>query len=335
MGKGYVIRAGHHGPQEALVGNANKDGEPIGTPTKVFFQVGAIGVINRARVWCRRVLPNGKLPLDANNVERPLEVTDPLYKGNLEFLEYGDQSTGASAIDVRWLPHSQSLDYQYQEVVQKITLRVEEGFDQIELMPGENKFDYATEANKIQLLKVHPQNRDSKSKNPNPAIKGHQFYEVTDEDSDKTFVKKLEAANVAAGFVIGLSEHPQRLLNLLELLGSQGITFEGVTKLSNDGDIYKALLKFSNENPAEFAIQINTYKKKVQDLFAWADSNKALDLTKDGVIAMKDATGKSTPIWENVEGKGGRMKEWVVENFLVEEVYDRTRQFKTLCDKLK
>lgn len=330
MKTGYVINVGVHGPQKAIVGEVTKDGYPKGNTTEVFIQVGTHGLINRARVWCRRVYPGGKLPV-VDGTENQIEVIDPKYKGDLEFLKWGDNKTGAQAIEIRYLPHSSSLDYQYQDVVQKIQVRVEEGFDQIDLTPGQNKFDPVSQKNLVQMLKVHPQNRDSVSKNPDPKIKGHQFYEVSDDDADRQFVKHTEAAVVSQSFVINLSEHPQRLRNLFAILSGMNANFGDVNHLSNPTDIYASILKLAQTDPGGFGTMVNTYKKSLQDLFAKAESLKALDLSKDGFIAFEFA-GKTTIIWDKVEAKGKKMPDWVIEHFLDEEVYDRTQHFKSLCD---
>jgi len=255
------------------------------------------------------------------------------YKGNLEFLKWGDNKLGAQAIEIRLLPISQSLDYEYQRSVQKIEVRVEEDQAQIELKPGENKFDPNTEALKIQMLKVHPQNRDSISKNPDPTIKGYTYYEVSDEQVDKAFVKNKEASIVAGNFVVGLSAKPQQLKNLFEIFKGYSVEFGDINRLSNDTDIYSALLKFA-EIPGQFGLLINRYKTDLQDKFELAKSYKALDLTKDGFIAMV-IDNKKEIIWEKAEGKGDAMIEWVLENFVEEAVYQQTQHFLSLCSKLK
>ena len=61
---------------------------------------------------------------------------------------------------------SSSLDFAYQQTIQKIDTKVEDGHDYIYLTPGENKFDEDKDKNLVQMLKVHPQNRESVSKNP-------------------------------------------------------------------------------------------------------------------------------------------------------------------------
>lgn len=332
MAEGYVIHVGQHAPEKVIIAYPNKDGNPKGDIFETHRQVGSYLIINRARVWARRVGIDGKLP-GKGDVEEVLEVTDLRYKGNLEFLKWGDNKIGAQAIEIRLLPISATLDYEYQRSVQKIEVRVEEDQAQIELKPGENKFDPKTEALKIQMLKVHPQNRDSVSKNPDPSIKGYTYYEVSDELVDKSFVKNKEAALVAGTFVTSIAGKPQSLKNLLEIFKGYNVEFGDVNHLSTDTDIYTALLKFA-DIPGEFGAQINRYKEDLYKTFELAKSYKALDLTKDGYIALM-IDNKKEIVWEKAEGKGDKMIEWVLENFVDEYVYQQSQHFKSLCTKLK
>jgi len=334
MAEGYVIHVGQHAPEKVVIAHPNKDGNPKGDAFETYRQVGSYLIINRARVWARRVGTDGKLPNNATSgVEEALEVTDVRYKGNLEFLKWGENKLGAQAIEVRLLPISATLDYEYQRSVQKIEVRVEEDQAQIELKPGENKFNPNTEALKIQFLKVHPQNRDSISKNPDPNIKGYTYYEVSDEQVDKAFVKNKEAALVSGQFVVGLSSKPQSLRNLLEIFKGYGVEFGDVNNLSNPTDIYSALLKFA-DIPGEFGAQINRYKTELQETFDYAKSFKAIDLTKDGFIALR-VDNKSEIIWEKVPAKGDKMIDWVIENFADEYVYQQSQHLKAVCKNLK
>lgn len=337
MAQGYVIHVGLHAPEKVIVAQADKDGKPKGDSFETYKSVGSYLLMNRARVWCRRVGTDGKLPKNKDTqAEEVLEVNDTRYRGNLEFLKWQDLKLGAQAIEIRYLSISQSLDFDYQRSIQKIEVSVEQDWEQIELKPGENKFDPDKEALKIQLLKVHPQNRDSVSKNPNPIIKGYTYYEVSDEQVDKTFVRNKEASLVAGRFVAELSTHPQRLKNLLEIFKGYDADIEllnGVNHLSNDTDVYTALLKFA-DIPGTFGQLINRYKQDLQEKFELAKSYKALDLTKNGFIAMV-VDNKKDIVWENADGKGDGMIEWVMENFLKEDVYERTQHFKALCSTLK
>jgi len=312
MSKSYVIHVGHHAPEKVIIAYPNRNGDPKGEVFETHKQVGSYFIMNRARVWCRRVLPSGKLPV-VDQVEQSLEVTDTRYKGNLEFLTWGDNKLGAQAIEIRFLTISSSIDYEYQRTVQKFDPRIEEDTMHIELAPGENKFDTDKEVLKIQFLKVHPRNRDSVSKDPDPKIKGSDYYEVSDEQMDKTFVRNREAALVTGIFVQQLSTKPQSLRNLLEIFKGYGVEFGSVNHLSNPTDIYAALLKFA-DIPGDFGAYVQRYKKELLDLFEYAKSFKALDLSKNGVIALL-VNNKPEILLDKIEAKGDGMIDWVLENF--------------------
>lgn len=331
MAKGYVIQVGHYNPQEAIVAYPDDRGRPKeDTIIKVQKTIGKVLIMNRARVYARRVDENLKMVQEAGK-DIVLEVTDKRYRGFLEFLDWGSDKLGAQAIDVMFLTNSQSLDYEYQRTIQKLEPRNED--IQIELAPGENKFDYKTEALKIQLFKVHPQNRDSKSKNQDPSIKGFTYYEVTDEQTDKSYTKAKEASITAGAFVKEISTKPVQMRNLFEIFKGYGVEFGSVNHLSNDTEIYSALLKLTDQ-PGDFGANVNRYKQDLLDKFDLAKSYKALDLTKDGFIALT-VDQKAVIAFEGAKGKGEKMIDWVLDNFLDDYVYSQSQYFKSLCAKLK
>lgn len=336
MKNGYVIQVGHHVPQKVIVATPDKTtGNPTGNIIEAYGGVGVHQLINRARVWGRRVLDNRKMPKDANGSEITCEVTNKDYHGKLEFLKWGTNSLGAQAIEIRYLPQSQSLDVDYQDNVQKIKLDPEgkDGSAFIDLPSGENKYDYIKEALFIQYLQVHPQNKDSVSKNPDPKIKGFMFHEITDELTDMAAIKQSEAKITAGNFVVGLSSKPGSIKNLMEIFLSRNIDFGSVNILSNDTDMYKALLKFADEKPGDFGFFINEYKKELSDCFEKAKSYKVLDLTKNGFVAVL-SDNKPEIIYQDIEGKGEGMLDYVMANFLDAAIYERTKRLIDVCSKL-
>lgn len=335
MKNGYVIQVGHYAAQKVIVATPDKEtAQPTGNIIEAWAGVGVHQLINRARVWGRRVLDNGGLPKDVKGEEITCEVTNKEYHGKIEFLKWGDYKLGAQALDTRYLPQSQSLDVHYQDEVQKIRLDYEgkDGSAFIELGSGEQKFDYKTQALLIQFLQIHPQNKDSKSKNSNPNIKGYQFFEITEDISDNSVVKQAEAELVSGNFVMNLSTKPSQLKNLLELFISKNVDFGDTNLLSTDLQIYTTLLKFAKDTPGDFGFFINEYKKDLSDCFEKAKSYKALDLTKNGFVAMI-VDNKADIIFE-VEGKGDAMLDNVMSNFLDDVIYERTKHLKTVCEKL-
>lgn len=334
---GYVIQVGHESPQEVIVSIPNKDGNPGVNQTKVFNEVGLHMIINRCRVWCRRVMNDGKLPKDDAGNEMALEFRDVRYKGKLEFLDWGNDKTGAQAIEIRYLSQSTSLDVDYQDFVQNIKLDYEgkDGHTTLEFRSGRNEFDFKKDALLIQMLQVHSQNMNSKSKNPNPAIKGYVFKEVSEDMSDSSLIKHFESELDAGNFVKGISENPQSLRNLFEILLGYGVGFGEITLLSNDIDIYKSLVAYTKAASIDFNSNIERYKKELNDLFLKAEAFKAFDLTKTGTIAIL-VDNKSEILYEKAEGKERAMLNWVLENFLVPDVFEKSKRLKLICDtKLK
>jgi len=333
MSNGFVIHVGHNSPSQAIVAHPDpKTGQPIGNPIEVTRNIGAHNIINRALVWARRVMPDGKLP-KVGDEEVALEVNDPKYKGHIEFLPWGDTKVGAKATDIRYLRQSSSLDYEYQTIVQRITTRVEDGTDFITLPPGENKFDRNKEALFIKFLEVHPQNRDSVSKNPDPMIKGYTYFVKTDQDADQKAVKHKEAYLEAGGFVKSLSADQDKVKNLFEIFVQSNVDFGKVSLLSTPTDIYLALLNYAEVEPEDMQKRIERYKSELVKRFEMAKSFNALDLTKDGVIGLT-VNGKPNIVFE-VEGKGNKMIDYVVNNFVDPVIYEKTKHFLSLLEKLK
>lgn len=337
MAKGYVIQVGHEQPQKVIVSIPNKEGNPGVNQREVFNEVGRHFLINRCRVWARRVTNDGGLGKDKDGKEISLEYHDPQYKGKLEFLKWGDDKLGAQAIECRFLKQSLSLDVDYQNWVQKITLdpNGEDGHAQLEFKAGRNEYDYKKDALLIQFLKIHAQNLNSPSKNPDPLIKGYVFREVTDDMSDSSVIKHIESKLDAGNFVKEVSANTQSLRNLFELLTGYGISFGDISSLSNDVDIYKSLLAYTEIDAVNFTANVDRYKKELSDCFVKADAYKVLDLTKNGFVAVI-IDNKSEIIYEGAEGKNKEMLDWAMSNFLKPEVFEKTKRLKLICDqKLK
>lgn len=333
---GYVIQVGHYSPEKVVISVPTKEGNPGVNVAESFKTVGEYNIINRARVWGRRVLDNGKLAKDADKNDIVVEVTNKDYHGKIEFLDWGVAEQGAQAIEVRYLPQSLSLDVEYQDNIQKIKLDPEgkDGSAFLVLTAGRNTFDYKTQALLIQMYKVHPQNRDSKSKNPDPRIKGYTFWEVTDADSDKVSIAQSESKITSGNYVMALADKPNGLRNLMNVFVDNGVGFGDVNLLSVPTDIYKALLIFAEQRPGDFGLYINEFKKEISDCFEKAKSYKALDLTTAGTIGLM-VNSKKEIMFDKVEGKEEGMLTWVLEHFLDDSIFDNVKKFKDACEKLK
>jgi len=332
MAGGYVIQVGNERPGEAIVAQVNKKtGEPTGPQMKRYIPVGSHLIINQARVWGRRVIA-GKPKADGTEIE----FNTPGYKGEIEFMDWG--TNGGYAIEIRYLPQSRSLDFEYQQNVQKIVVRDNQEGNHVKgasivLNAGENKFDPKKDDLFISCLRVHPSNRDSKSKNPDPQIKGYKYYEVTDEHVDQGSIKRIETSIEASTFVKNLSNKPSEIKNLFKIMGDR-TEFGETNLLSGDLQIYKVLLEYANAEAVDFFYLIGQYKSGVEDAFRKAESYKALDLTKDGHIALEVA-GKKNLIMSDIKAKGEGMVQWMLDHYIEDDVFMATQSFKELVSKLK
>lgn len=330
---GYIIHIGNENVPKVIVAHPDKEtGRPIdGDETMERFQrVGSHQILNRARVWGRRVIMKGTVKKTKLADNSEIQFNSREYTGELEFLEWGDEE--GFAIEVRYLPASNSLDFEYQDQVQKIKVDPNKGFTYIDLKTGQNQFDYKKNALLIKILKVHPQNRDSKSKNPDPEVKGFSFFEVTDDHVDQTVIKRIETGAEAVNVVMEISSKPGTMKTLFKVLGKK---LDGVTELSLDLELYKALLQYAASNATEFFQLVDAYKMGVQDAFDRARSEKALDLTKNGHIGFISSDGKQQPVFSDLKEKGEEMIHWVISNYYDEEVFKGTQILKELVSKLK
>lgn len=330
MSGGYIILVGNEHPSHAIIATPDKKtGQPMpGTEMDHFQRVGSHLVLNRARVWGRRIIKNedGKI-----TKSKGVEFNTPEYKGELEFMAWGKD--GGYAIDVRYIPQSRSLDFEYQQNVQRIAVNPDQELVHIILKAGENKFDYKKDALLIQFLQIAPANRDSKSKNTDPQIKGYVYYEQNSESLDKRELQEMESSTNAGNLVMALSENKGKIRNLFTAMGKRD-EFGRVNYLDNDGTIYKTLLRFARSYPVDFFQLIKSFKEGIQETFDKAKSYDVLDLTKDGFIAILEK-GKPRIVFEGVEGKGEKMIECVVDNYLEEEVFKSTEVLKKLVSELK
>lgn len=329
MSGGYVIQVGNPKPAEAIIATPNKRGEPVGEQMTTYKRVGAHLILNTATVWGRRIIrgDDGKV---AKTVGVEFNTTG--YQGEIEFLDWGID--GGCALAIRYLPQSRSLDLEYQNNVQKLIIR-DDQLTHIALQAGENKFDYKKDDLYIKFLKVIPANQGSRSKNPNPDIKGHSYWEVTEEHVDKKTIERIDASTNAAGKVKEISVKPEQIRNLFVILGKRE-EFGSTDSLSGDGQIYKTLLEYAYGFPDDFFYLIEEYKNKVRDAFDKAESYKALDLTKDGHIAIELNQKKQLPFSSvEIKGKGNAMIEWVLDHYLESEVFKGTQIFLEQVSKLK
>ena len=330
MSTGYSVVVGRERPAEALVSYAKKDGTPTGTDQlKRYISVGKHLLANVCSVWGRRVI-DGKSTIDGN----PINFDTKGYSGEIEFLKYGDPQ--GHLITIRYLKKSRSLDVEYQDNILKLKIDTEKGADgsaQVELDAGENRYDVKKDALFVQYLKVHPQNRDSVSKNPEPEIKGYTFFEVSDDNVQTASIDQAEKS-LDAGFIVKEASKKSSDLKTLLLIMGEREELKEVDSLSKDKQIYDALLKFAISKPNDFQSLLGNYKKSFSDAVEWAKSHNALDLTKDGHVALI-VENKKELLFTDIPAKGNNMVDWIMSNCVDSEVYKKVNNFITLTQKLK
>lgn len=334
---GYVINVGRERPEKVIVAHVNtKNGEPIeNTKIETTIGVGRHLIINRCSVWgARYILDKDQKKSYVNTSGGAIEFNTPGYAGLVEFLPWGNEK--GSSIEIRYLTQSRSLDVEYQENIQKVKINSNtDGAAQIELFAGQNKFDLKTQALLIQFLKVHPQNRESKSKNPEPMVKGHTFYEITDDMVDQGAIHRMESM-IDVGYLIkSLAEKPESIRNIFNLMLVNGVDFGQQTdEKSLDREIYTALLNLAQNHGSEMSLYIDQFKHQISDSFEYAKASELIDTTKDNVIVFEN-NSKKEMLFTEAEGKGGKQIDWVLENYHDKDVYGKVKEFIKNVQKLK
>lgn len=329
MSQGYVINVGRERPEEVIVAHVKKNGEPVPDSKMTrYVQVGKHLIGNQCRVWGKRIITD-----DAGKDKgvKNVEITTPGYTGKIKTLPWNDPD--GHALSLRYLENSRSLDVDYQNLVQKITVDPVKGGAQLELNAGENKFDKNADALLIDFLKAHPQNRDSISKNPNPEIKGFSFYEKTDDMMDKQSITEMEAIADAGFFVKQLSAKPSYVNNVFNLMVEGGVDFGNTNHLSTDGQRYQDLLRFASTQGVNFMAILVQYRAALSESFVKADSFNVIDFTKDGVIALT-IDSKKEVVFKDIPEKGEKMQKYIFDRFYEDEIFEGIQNFKLKIQKL-
>jgi len=326
MGK-YLIHAGDERP--AFIEGQHLEKGQGQTLTaqgskKIIYAVraGDVGFPNMTEAWGVRLDKNGQVP------ELPLSVTDTLnYSGKVKWMDWGTQ--GGCAITARWLSGYNTLDLQYQKLVLKADDKLKDSFEEsfILLKTGLNEFDEITDALKVEHLKIHNINRDSKSKNPE--FVASMFFEKSEQaEIDKT--SKVVDLKWDAISLVKTASKDNSLATLRNLKRAVEKLVAGHVE---DAKLYTELMLVADAQPKEFIANVDEFKKFASNIFVDADAFKLLDLTKDGIIAAgKD---KKEVIGSGVQGKGKNMIDWVIANCFAEKANDIIFSLKEITDKIK
>lgn len=331
MGQKYRIHVGQKMEDNAFTGKLDpKNNAVVLSDLKpVSVRKGKVIIANIAMIWARRLDRDGKPP--AKN--ETIHINDPRYGGIIEPLKWG--TPGGIMIKCRYVPGYDTIDRDYQDNILQVGIR--EGFldggmgesvDTIELMQGDQEFDYDLEPAKILMLKVTHYNSKSAYCNPE-ANGGDVFSEVTDEEIKQSGTKEVDQKYECLMLIHEAENDPQSIRNLFEIV--RGTEFNQVTNTEDANELYKVLKLFADQKPDVFHNGINRWKTNTSNVIEKAKSFKVFDLTKDGVVLA--GNGKEI-IFENVPAKGEKMLDWAFGHYLKKEVFQGFNKLKKITDKL-
>lgn len=282
---------------------------------------GDVGFPNMTEGWGIRLNKKGEVP------ESPLSVTSNDYDGKVKWLDWGEK--GGCQIVSRWLSGYNTLDQQYQKLVLKADDRINDDSDcwNIVLKTGLNEFVDNIDALKIEHLKIHSFNKDSKSKNSE--YSSFLFFEKNEQKEAKEESKSIDSKFDALGIVkAAAKDNSHTALRNLK---------KGIEKLAAgevaDENLYNYLLKIADSEPELFLSHVAEHKKYVSNIFVKANSFNLLDLTKNGVIAA----GKDTKelVGKDIPAKGQAMLDYLLANCFEAEPSKTIFLIKEITDKIK
>lgn len=277
---------------------------------------------NRTVCWGRRIIANRKWsPEDAQ-----VQPNDPAYRGEVKWMKWGEK--GGMPIVARWKMGIGSLDYDYQVLqLQQPEFKDDEQGAYMQIPFGENSIFFDTEELKAKFLEIHHENSDSIYKSPN--AEGGMWSEVKAFDTTKQEVKEVDLQFEAVK-IIKEANTFEKLKVLKEILSAKKVISY------NEGDensLYDVLIIYAKGDP-DFVIKtIQEYKNNVSKKFSYALSYKALDLTKDGHVALIQPEKKL--LLSDIPAKGEDMLRWMEENSLLPEVHTAINTLIHLSEKFK
>lgn len=280
------------------------------------WEGGDISFPNYWEAWGRRVI-NGK-PVNSKGL--PVELTDPEYKGEIEFLD--KNSDNGYIIYCRYVTGQSSLDYDYQTLrLNLITKEKDEKNLMISLERGEHKVNPMRDRAWALTMKVHPMNQNSRYKTSR--YQTHLYKEVNVYDTKKNNVKEMDIDWEAKSIVKTASKSFAHLKVLHSVLSEKGkeIRYDA----TDDNSLYDALMLFANEQPSEVLRLVAKYKEEVSGIISMISAHNEFDGKKDGTIALGSASKK---IWmTGVQGKNlDEMLQNVFANALDPEYHEKINE---------
>jgi hypothetical protein len=323
---GYSIFVGTEQPRFfQKVQNVDKEGLPFGDAMEVPVGVGTHQISNMCAVWGRRIARDEttKKDLELSGVE----FTDERYKGEIEFLPYQDEK--GQSITLRYIKSQRSLDAQYQENVLNVNTKDMSPF--IDLRAGQNDFDYKKDKLLIEFLKVHPDNQSSVSKNTDPSIKKHVFYELKNEDVSTKEIEHLELRNTLQGNINKWCTEADGVTKvLLKMLLDNGAKIS-VTSISPELQILKALLSFAENNSIKFDALIKEHKQDIVFLLEKAKEKRVIEIGSKHDIKLVHNINDKVSIFD---GKALKFEE-IADKFYLPTINKELEEIDNVLDKIK
>jgi hypothetical protein len=309
--KFYTIVVGGAAPADVLYGDLNKDTmQPDENTVKGKIQLGVVGIPNYSNVW-------------------GIKLVDPKTKnpnGQIEFLKWGTEKEkdgqNAGVVEIRFLPNSNSLDKQYQTLIQKLTVKDDSPYNEISLPLGINKFDYNDKKMLIEMLKHHTFNSDNPSRDPDNTNVQYMEYNPSDKIKNKT--RSINTRRLAEEYVMNCEFDEKALACLANV-------FELNAK-DTDEMLYNQLLDKATDNPDHFILVLQTKRDNAKLALITAHENGFVDFTQPGEVVMRDGNKKITLIEgmdlsleTSVEDKINHL----VKNYVLPEYYEGIMKIQT------
>lgn len=256
-----------------------------------------------------------------------VEVSDPTYKGEIEFLQPNDPD--GYLIECRYIQGFNSLDYQFQ-ITKGLQIKKEEekGNIPFKFERGIHLIDPVKDKMLALALKVHAYGDSSFKRNDYNT----NFYEEVKEYE----VRKTAATSIDIKFdALKIVKEASYDFGKLKVIKSVVSKYREINyDERNENTLYDSLLIFAEDNPEEFMKCIREYKESVGELIDISESNNIFDTTKKGVISFGTDIKKEVLI-DKVPSQytGKLMTQYLLDECLNENVANAIQKLKEVINK--
>lgn len=289
------------------------------------YNGGDVTFPNYWEAWGVRTI-NGKRK---NAKDYPIEVNDPEYRGDIEFLEYPD--TEGQTIYCRYVKGQTSLDYDYQTL--RLNLVKKEQDEQnllLVLARGEHKVEPAKDRTYALMLKIHPMNGNSRYKTPR--YTSSLYKEVNVYETQQANIRSMDIDFEAKSYVKASSTSFAKLKVLHKVLSDGGeIKFDA----TDENTLYDALMIFANEKPSEVIRLCTKYKQDTTMLIELCKSHKQFDTAKNGELLAGSV--KKEIILSDIDAsyKGEDMIQYLFDKAFEPKVFEAINKLHELSKNFK